>query len=125
MVPARAVALACLLPCACSSLDPLAGEWSGETGSADWTNALSVAEDLTGTALMHYVQDDVTYHSGFDHEAQARGGGLYWIDLVCADDCPEGGKDFRMTCTLSDDGQTLPCEALGWYELTWERDDTP
>ena len=116
--------LSCLvLLCACGGPNALVGDWTCPTGSVDWTNTMSVEEDLTGVLLMHYTQGGTTYHSDMDHSTQDRGGGLYWIDVVCFDDCPDGGKDFRMTCELSEDEMSLACEADGWYELAWERAD--
>jgi hypothetical protein len=108
---------------ACAGPNPLVGDWTCPTGSEDWTNDMTVGEDLTGDLLMHYTQDSVSHHSVMDHETQDRGRGLYWIDVVCVEDCPEGGKDFRMTCELSEDELQLDCEAPGWYELLWDRVD--
>ena len=103
--------------------DPSAaiGDWTCPTGSDDWTNEMTVFEDLTGTVLMHYSQGGTAHHSDFDLEAEDRGAGLFWIDVVCVEDCPDGGKDFRMTCEMTEDELELDCEADGWYELLWER----
>ncbi len=106
---------------ACGGPNPLVGDWTCPTGSDDWTNEMTVLEDLSGDLLMHYTQASVAYHSILDHETQDRGRGLYWIDVVCAEDCPEAGKDFRMPCDLSEDELVLECDADGWYELIWER----
>lgn len=119
----RAILPALALLAACAGPNALVGDWTCPTGSADWTNEMSVDEDLTGTLLMHYSQGGVSYHSSFDHQTDDRGRGLYWIDVVCAEDCPDGGKDFRMTCELAEDESSLSCEADGWYELLWERAD--
>lgn len=110
-----------LLALAACGPNPVVGDWTCETGSADWTNELSIFEDLTGEATLHYTQAGASYHSVFDAAVQDRGAGLYWIDVTCAADCPEAGKDFRMTCTLSEDAENLACEATGWYELAWVR----
>ena len=108
---------------ACGGPNALVGDWTCPTGSEDWTNTMSVYEDLSGELTMHYTQGGTSYHSDFDHETQDRGRGLYWIDVVCVEDCPEAGKDFRMTCELSEDELELECEAEGWYELPWSRAD--
>jgi hypothetical protein len=108
---------------ACGGPNPLEGDWTCPTGSDDWTNEMFVDEQLTGDLLMHYTQGGTSYHSVFEHQTDDRGRGLYWIDVVCVEDCPESGKDFRMTCELSEDEQSLDCEADGWYELPWERVD--
>jgi hypothetical protein len=106
---------------ACGGPNPLEGSWTCPTGSDDWTNEMFVDELLEGTLTMHYTQGGTSYHSGMEHIAQDRGRGLYWIDVECVDDCPEAGKDFRMTCELAEDELSLDCEADGWYELLWER----
>ena len=118
----RAIAPFVLLA-ACGGPNPLVGDWTCPTGSADWTNELTVLEDLSGDLLMHYTQGGTAYHSVLDHQTQDRGRGLYWIDVVCVEDCPSAGKDFRMTCELSEDELALDCEAEGWYELLWDRVD--
>jgi len=110
-----------LLLCACGAPDPLAGDWENETGSDDWTNEMSVGEELLGSVTLHYTMADTSHHSVFDLDAQNRDQGLYWIDLVCVEDCPDSGMDFRMTCDLDEAETTLSCEADGWYDLTWER----
>ncbi len=116
----RAIPFLALLT-ACGGPNPLVGDWTCPTGSVDWTNEMTVLEELTGDLEMHYTQGGTPYHSLFEHETQDRGRNLYWIDVVCVEDCPEGGKDFRMTCDLSEDELELDCEADGWYELLWSR----
>ena len=101
--------------------NPVVGDWTCPTGSADWTNELSILEDLSGAATLHYSQGGDSWHSGYDAAVQDRGAGLYWIDLTCAEDCPATGGAFRMTCDLSEDAENLDCEATGWYALAWER----
>jgi hypothetical protein len=120
-MPTRAALSLSLLLCACAGPNPLVGDWTCPTGSVDWTNEMSVAEDLAGEVLLHFEQGGVAYHATFDLTAQDRGGGLYWLDVACAEDCPPEGMDFRMTCEMAEDEQTLGCEADGWYELGWVR----
>ncbi len=116
----RAILSLLFLP-ACAGPNPLVGDWASPTASQDWTNEMGVEEDLTGELLMHYGQGGVSHHSVMEHQTQDRGRGLYWIDVICTEDCPEGGMDFRMTCELSEDELQLNCEAPGWYELLWSR----
>jgi hypothetical protein len=118
MRPALALPLLALTSCA---PNPVVGDWTCATGSADWTNELSIFEDLSGTVTLHYAQEGTTFHSVLDAVTQDRGGGLYWIDLACTEDCPAAGMAFRMTCELSEDAENLDCEATGWYDLAWVR----
>ena len=119
----RSSILPVVLITGCGGPNALVGDWTCPTGSVDWTNEMTLLEDLTGSVEMHYTQSAIAHHSLFDLESEDRHGGLYWLDVVCVDDCPEAGKEFRMTCELSEDELELDCEADGWYELVWERAD--
>ena len=121
----RRLALLCLAPLAgCGGPNAIVGDWASPTGSDDWTNELSILEDLTASMLMHYSMAGVAYHSEFDIEVEDRDGGLYWLDVACVEDCPESGMDdFRFTCQMSEDTRELECDGGGWSELVWERVD--
>ena len=113
--------LPALLLAACAGPDPLIGDWEADSGSSTWVQELHIDEALGGTASLHYTLFDLVYHSSYDVEAQNRGGGLYWIDLDCVEDCPEAQPDFRLTCDLEEGADRMDCEAPGWSTFTWER----